>query len=65
MSVLRKLMFDVDMNIVIPMAGKGSRFIEQGYREPKPLIEFNGQTMIEHVLSGLMIPGANFILITS
>ena len=63
MSVLRKLMVDVDMNIVIPMAGKGSRFIEQGYREPKPLIEFNGQTMIEHVLSGLMIPGANFILI--
>jgi len=26
------------INIVIPMAGKGSRFMEAGYTFPKPLI---------------------------
>lgn len=41
------------LNIVIPMAGKGSRFSEAGYVFPKPLIEINGKTMIEVVIKNL------------
>jgi NDP-sugar pyrophosphorylase family protein len=44
-----------NLNIVIPMAGAGSRFAEQGYTVPKPLIMFNGKTMIEHVVDNLNI----------
>jgi len=44
-----------NLNIVIPMAGAGSRFTEQGYKIPKPLIMFNGKTMIEHVVDNLNI----------
>lgn len=38
------------MNIVIPMAGKGSRFAQVGYTFPKPLIpinKLNGKPMIQ------------------
>jgi NDP-sugar pyrophosphorylase family protein len=41
------------LNIVIPMAGKGSRFADVGYAFPKPLIEVAGQTMIEVVIRNL------------
>jgi NDP-sugar pyrophosphorylase family protein len=41
------------LNIVIPMAGKGSRFSNVGYKLPKPLIEINGVTMIEMVIKNL------------
>jgi choline kinase len=35
------------MNIVIPMAGLGSRFAEKGFKNIKPLIPLNGKTFIE------------------
>lgn len=38
------------INILIPIAGKNQFFSESEYPFPKPLIEFNGKTMIEHVL---------------
>jgi NDP-sugar pyrophosphorylase family protein len=41
------------LNIVIPMAGKGSRFADAGYAFPKPLIDINGKTMIEVVVDNL------------
>lgn len=41
------------MNILIPMSGAGRRFAEAGYDRPKPLIEFFGKTMVEHVLENL------------
>jgi NDP-sugar pyrophosphorylase family protein len=41
------------LNIVIPMAGAGSRFSEAGYRNPKPLIMVNGAPMIELVVKNL------------
>ena len=41
------------MQILIPMSGKGSRFTQHGYVKPKPLIEFFGKPMIEHVLDNL------------
>lgn len=40
-------------NIVIPMAGAGSRFAKAGYKDPKPLIEVCGKTMIEVVVDNL------------
>lgn len=41
------------LNIVIPMAGRGSRFAEAGYIEPKPLIPVFGKPMIELVIDNL------------
>lgn len=37
------------LNIVVPMAGRGSRFAEAGYTLPKPLIDIHGHPMIEYV----------------
>jgi dTDP-glucose pyrophosphorylase len=37
------------LNIVLPIAGRGSRFARAGYPLPKPLIPVNGQPMIELV----------------
>ena len=41
------------INIVIPMAGHGSRFSKAGYLEPKPLISVRGQPMIQLVIENL------------
>ncbi len=41
------------INIVIPMAGHGSRFSKAGYKDPKPLISVNGKPMIELVINNL------------
>lgn len=54
---------DSCINIVIPMAGAGSRFRVAGYDLPKPFIEFDGKMMIEHVLSSFSNINANFILV--
>lgn len=50
------------LNILIPMAGAGSRFIEAGYTFPKPLIEVSGKAMIERVVANLNVDG-NFIFL--
>ena len=54
--------FDENLNILIPMAGAGSRFETAGYTFPKPLIEVNGKPMIQVVVENLNIE-ANFIYI--
>lgn len=41
------------LNIVIPMAGAGSRFAKVGYKEPKPLIPLHGIPMIQLVIENL------------
>lgn len=41
------------LNIVIPMAGRGQRFRDQGYDLPKPLIPVHGRPMIELVIANL------------
>lgn len=46
---------DSDLNVLIPMAGAGSRFFEAGYVFPKPLIDVNGKPMIEAVVDSLSI----------
>ncbi|MEW4562471.1 glycosyltransferase family 2 protein [Bremerella sp. JC770] len=42
------------LNIVVPMAGRGSRFANQGYSLPKPLIEVRGTPMIQVAMSNLI-----------
>lgn len=44
---------DIKLNIVIPMAGAGSRFSVAGYKHPKPLIPINGVPMIRLVINNL------------
>lgn len=51
------------MNIVIPMAGLGTRFKEEGFFTPKPLIEVNGKSLIEHSVESLGFD-CNYIFIT-
>lgn len=46
---------DKGLNVLIPMAGAGSRFAEAGYDFPKPLIDVNGKPMIEAVIDSLGI----------
>lgn len=38
------------MKVIIPMAGTGNRFVEKGYKDPKPLIKVNGKRIIEYIL---------------
>ena len=44
---------DYMLNIVIPMAGRGSRFANAGYEMPKPLIDVHGHYMIECVTENI------------
>lgn len=50
------------MNVLIPMAGAGSRFEKAGFTFPKPLIEVNGKPMIQVVIENINID-ANFIYV--
>jgi len=51
------------INVVIPMAGEGSRFVNAGYVNPKPFIDVNGRPMIEHVIENVKCENAKFTLI--
>jgi len=51
------------MNIIIPMAGAGSRFESAGYTFPKPLIDVEGQPMIHKVVNNLNIQGRYIFLV--
>jgi dTDP-glucose pyrophosphorylase len=53
---------DNNLNVLIPMAGAGSRFEQSGYTFPKPLIDVNGEPMIKVVTENLNID-ATFIYI--
>lgn len=48
--------------VLVLMAGNGTRFSKAGYTAPKPLIEFLGKTMIEHVLDSVPLD-ADYIFI--
>jgi dTDP-glucose pyrophosphorylase len=52
------------INILIPLAGPHQFFSESKYIYPKPLIEIQGKTMIEHVIENFKsIKEKNFIFI--
>ena len=50
------------LNVLIPMAGEGSRFVKAGYTFPKPLIEINKKPMIQFVIENLALD-ANFVFL--
>jgi HAD superfamily hydrolase (TIGR01509 family) len=53
---------DKELNVLIPMAGAGSRFEKAGYTFPKPLIDVKNKPMIQIVVENLNIK-ANFIYV--
>lgn len=65
MDLVEETMNQIDpptFNLLIPMAGAGSRFAEAGYEQPKPMIEVNGNPMIQSVIYSLNMNG-NFVFI--
>ena len=53
---------DNKLNVLIPMAGEGSRFANAGYTFPKPLIDIRGKPMIQVVVENLSFD-AHYIFI--
>lgn len=51
------------MNVLIPMAGAGSRFEQAGYTFPKPLIDVNGKPMIQRVVENLNIDAQHIFIV--
>lgn len=51
------------MNVLIPMAGAGSRFERAGYTFPKPLIDINGKPMIQRVVENLNIDARHIFIV--
>jgi HAD superfamily hydrolase (TIGR01509 family) len=51
------------MNVLIPMAGAGSRFAEAGYTFPKPLIEVGNKPMIQVVTENLNIDAHHIFIV--
>jgi dTDP-glucose pyrophosphorylase len=50
------------MNIVMPMAGRGSRFAEVGYTMPKPLIDVRGKPMYAWAMDSLPLARASRVI---
>lgn len=51
------------MNIIIPIGGKGERFLNNGYTQQKPLIDILGKPMIFYVLDNLCVSKNDIIYI--
>ena len=51
------------LNVLIPMAGAGSRFQQAGYTFPKPLIEVDGKPMIQTVVENLNIQARHIYVV--
>lgn len=51
------------MNVLIPMAGAGSRFEKAGYTFPKPLIDVDGKPMIQVVVDNLNIDAKHIFIV--
>jgi dTDP-glucose pyrophosphorylase len=51
------------MNVLIPMAGAGSRFEKAGYTFPKPLIDINNKPMIQVVVNNLNIEARHIFIV--
>ena len=52
-----------NMNVLIPMAGAGSRFEKAGYTFPKPLIEVNGKPMIQVVVENINVDAKHIFVV--
>ena len=53
--------FTNDVNI-IPVAGQGSRFIDAGFKTPKPLLIFENNLLIEHSFASMPKSKRNIII---
>src|ERR1700722_4475970 len=50
------------MNVVIPMAGRGKRFAECGFKDPKPLIPVLGRPMYSWAVEGLPLDSTSRLI---
>ena len=53
------------IQLVVPLAGKGSRFLESRFSQPKPLIPIHGWPMIQHVLTNLVSDQVSKVVLVS
>lgn len=44
------------LNIVMPIAGRGTRFMQESYKNPKPFVEVDGVPMVQRVLDNIQVP---------
>jgi NDP-sugar pyrophosphorylase family protein len=51
------------MNIIIPMAGSGERFVMAGYTDPKPLIKVQNKRIVDYVCDMFDRDNDNFIFV--
>jgi dTDP-glucose pyrophosphorylase len=51
------------MKVIIPMAGRGSRFEQAGFANPKPLIDVQGKPMIQRVIDNIDLPAEYIFLV--
>jgi NDP-sugar pyrophosphorylase family protein len=51
------------MKVIVPMAGSGNRFVEAGYKDPKPLIKVRGRRMIDYICNMFDKDNDEFIFI--
>jgi dTDP-glucose pyrophosphorylase len=51
------------MNVLIPMAGAGSRFEKAGYTFPKPLIDVQGKPMIQFVVDNINVDSRHIFIV--
>lgn len=49
------------MNVIIPMSGMGKRFVNAGYKEPKPFIPVEGKPIIQHILEKFSVREDSFL----
>ena len=50
-------------NVIIPMAGEGSRFRKANFKVPKPFIQVKNKPMVKHLIDNLPIPNRRLIFI--
>lgn len=53
------------IDIIIPAAGNGLRFVEAGYMLPKPLIDIEGKPMLQRVIENIKPKKAHRFIIIS
>jgi len=51
------------IQIIIPAAGRGTRFIGEKHIQPKPMISWDGKTMLDHVVNNLNGPLNKFFIV--
>lgn len=54
-----------DATLLLPMAGRGQRFLDAGYTVPKPLIEVEGKPMIQAAIRCLGFDPARIVVVAN